>query len=91
MVALNGVAKLNLLGSLLASVGGDPFSNVTLSKVRENLLDIAKASWELGTAAQALTEAYTPQLSVFSPTAFPPPSILNVSWTPVHTLDIVNV
>lgn len=47
-------------------------------------------SWELGTAAQALTEVYAPGLSVFNKTAFPPPSHLNSSWTPSEVFTIVN-
>jgi hypothetical protein len=40
---INGAAKLNLLGSLLASVGSEPFSSVTLARVRDNMLNISKA------------------------------------------------
>ncbi|KAI0693801.1 Six-hairpin glycosidase [Cytidiella melzeri] len=52
------------------------FSGETLAKVEANLLQIATHSWELGTAAQALTELHTPSISVLQQTAFPPPSKL---------------
>ncbi|KAJ2915034.1 hypothetical protein MD484_g5402, partial [Candolleomyces efflorescens] len=89
MVASFGVAKLISLAAILAPLPGG-FSNITISRVKDNLLDIAKASWELGTAAQALTEVYTPGLSVFNATAFPPPTRLNSSWTPTDVFAIVN-
>lgn len=46
-------------------------------------------SWELGTAAEALTELTWPALSVFQPTAFPPPSQLNASLNASDVLQIV--
>ncbi|KAL4241438.1 hypothetical protein ABKN59_000388 [Abortiporus biennis] len=54
------------------------FSNTTIADVKANLLQIATHSWELGTAAEALTELETPTLSVFS-SKFPPPSNLAAS------------
>lgn len=85
---IGAAARIVTFGSLLAPIS-NPFSNRTIELVRENLLDIAHASWELGTAAQALTEVYTPGLSVFNASAFPPPAHLNSSWTPNDVFDIV--
>ncbi|KAF5369773.1 hypothetical protein D9758_001319 [Tetrapyrgos nigripes] len=48
-----------------------------ISSVRQNLVQTATHSWELGTAAEALLELDWPALSVFSPSAFPPPYQLN--------------
>jgi hypothetical protein len=45
-------------------------------------------SWELGTAAEALTELEWPALSVFQSTAFPPPSQLNASLNASDVLQI---
>ncbi|KAF5333335.1 hypothetical protein D9611_002262 [Ephemerocybe angulata] len=89
MVAVFDTARVITFASLLLPIG-DSFSNATIARTRKNLLDVAKASWELGTAAQALTEVYTPDLSVFSASAFPPPDRLNSSLTPVDVLAIVN-
>jgi hypothetical protein len=47
-------------------------------------------SWELGTAAEALTELSWPALSVFRLTAFPPPSLLNASLNASDVLKIAN-
>ncbi|KJA24576.1 hypothetical protein HYPSUDRAFT_476772 [Hypholoma sublateritium FD-334 SS-4] len=49
---------------------------------------VAKASWELGTAAETLLELSWPSLSVFSSSAFPPPSHLNATATPSDVLEI---
>ncbi|KAG2013357.1 glycosyl hydrolase family 88 [Coprinopsis cinerea AmutBmut pab1-1] len=76
------------LSALTAVLRG--FRNETIDLVAENMLQIAHASWELGAAAQALTEVYTPGLSVFEPSAFPPPRPLNQSWTPTYVFAIVN-
>jgi hypothetical protein len=45
-------------------------------------------SWELGTAAEALTELSWPALSVFRSSAFPPPSQLNASLNASDVLQI---
>jgi hypothetical protein len=45
-------------------------------------------SWELGTAAEALTELSWPALSVFRSTAFPPPTQLNASLNASDVLQI---
>lgn len=47
-------------------------------------------SWELGTAAQALTELSWPALSVFNSTAFPPPSKSKGTAVPTDVLVIVD-
>lgn len=79
------VAGASVLRSLLTLASSAPagvqagLSNGTISNVRSRLLDSANASWELGTAAEALTELYWPSLSVFRPSAFPPPTTLNSS------------
>ncbi|TFK56177.1 Six-hairpin glycosidase [Heliocybe sulcata] len=71
--------------SLLALARGAPagvqdaLSNGTIASVKSNLLKSASASWELGTAAEALTELYWPELSVFRATGVPPPTKLNSS------------
>lgn len=56
------------------------FNDATIAKVEANMLQIATHSWELGTAAEALTELLAPSLSVFRSTAFPPPASLNPAW-----------
>jgi len=80
-------------GILLASRALAPvqtgFSNQTIANVRAGLLESAKASWELGTAAEALTEVYWPALSVFQQSAFPPPSRLNSTYNASDVLTIV--
>jgi hypothetical protein len=47
-------------------------------------------SWELGTAAEALTELSWPALSVFRSTAFPPPTQLNASLNASDVLQIAS-
>jgi hypothetical protein len=47
-------------------------------------------SWELGTAAEALTELSWPGLSVFRSTAFPPPTQLNASLNASDVLQIAS-
>ncbi|TFK29237.1 hypothetical protein FA15DRAFT_752708 [Coprinopsis marcescibilis] len=79
---------LSRIAAFAAAFNG--ISNETISAVSENLLHVAHASWELGTAAQALTEAFTPGLSVFEVSAFPPPLRLNASSTPTDTFRIVD-
>ncbi|KAF4574672.1 hypothetical protein EYR36_006022 [Pleurotus pulmonarius] len=54
-------------------------NNNTLANVRTRLLQTANHSWELGTAAEALTEFSWPSLSVFNASAFPPPAHLNAT------------
>ncbi|KDQ64943.1 hypothetical protein JAAARDRAFT_28605 [Jaapia argillacea MUCL 33604] len=66
------------------------FDNVTIANVRARLLEIAQASWEVGTAAEALTELSWPALSVFRPTAFPPPTHLNATLNATDVLAIAN-
>ncbi|EKM59355.1 uncharacterized protein PHACADRAFT_249789 [Phanerochaete carnosa HHB-10118-sp] len=55
------------------------FDDATIAKVEADMLQIATHSWELGTAAEALTELLAPSLSVFRSTAFPPPSSLSLA------------
>lgn len=45
-------------------------------------------SWELGAAAQALTEFSWPALSVFEKTAFPPPTHLTAALNASDVLEI---
>lgn len=47
-------------------------------------------SWELGTAAEALTELSWPTLSVFNKAAFPPPARLNATLNATDVLSIAN-
>lgn len=66
------------------------FSNSSILKIRSNLLEIASASWELGTAAEALLELSWPGLSVFNATAFPPPGRLKGTAFPTDVVNIAN-
>ncbi|KAF8974688.1 Six-hairpin glycosidase-like protein [Flammula alnicola] len=66
------------------------FNQTSISKVRSNLLEIASASWELGTAAEATLELSWPSLSVFNSTAFPPPARLTPPAAPTDVLAIAN-
>ncbi|KAG8724095.1 hypothetical protein FRC09_000373 [Ceratobasidium sp. 395] len=47
-----------------------------LSAVEARMLELAKGSWELGTAAQSILEMSYPSLCVFSSSAIPPPTRL---------------
>ncbi|KAF8204856.1 hypothetical protein BJ912DRAFT_1052176 [Pholiota molesta] len=67
---------------------GNGFDQTTTSKVRSNLLQIANASWELGTAAEALRELSWPSLAVFNASAIPPRYRLDVPVAPNDVLDI---
>ncbi|EGO27253.1 glycoside hydrolase family 105 protein [Serpula lacrymans var. lacrymans S7.9] len=62
------------------------FNDDTVTNVRMNLLASANTSWELGTAAEALTELSWPSLAVFQSSAFPP--ITNESHRPSDVIDI---
>jgi len=62
------------LASPSASIG---FSDATIAKVKANMNQIATHSWELGTAAEAMTELDSPSLSVFGDDTIPPPSHLS--------------
>lgn len=46
------------------------------------------SSWELGTAAEALTELSWPSLSIFSSKPFPPPDKLNATFNASDVLQI---
>lgn len=81
------VNGLLLASSALVSPQGG-MSNTTISNVRARLVESANASWELGTAAQALTEYSWPALSVFEASAFPPPPHLNASLNASDVLQI---
>lgn len=61
-----------------------------LSLVRTHLLEGNLASWELGTAAQALLEFSWPALSVFNNAAFPPPRSLSPDYSASDVLDIAH-
>ncbi|GLB33486.1 putative glycosyl hydrolase family 88 [Lyophyllum shimeji] len=81
-----------LPGALLASRAlaqvQDGLNNSTAANVRSRLIESARASWELGTAAEALTEYSWPALSVFERSAFPPPAHLNFSLNATDVLQI---
>ncbi|KAJ3574544.1 hypothetical protein NP233_g1709 [Leucocoprinus birnbaumii] len=79
-----------VLTTALLSSTQPGFTNETVSLVRSNLLQIANNSWELGTAAEALTELYWPALSVFNQSAFPPPARLNSTLNATDVLSIAN-
>jgi len=54
-----------------------PGLNTTLLRlVCDNAVNSSTQSWEVGTLAEALTEAKWPRLSVFLPGSVPPPSVL---------------
>ncbi|KAF9452154.1 hypothetical protein P691DRAFT_722454 [Macrolepiota fuliginosa MF-IS2] len=77
--------------SLISPVELQPgFSESTIARVRTNLIQCANRSWELGTAAEALTELSWPALSVFNKTAFPPPAHLNATLNATDVLAIAN-
>ncbi|KIJ70445.1 hypothetical protein HYDPIDRAFT_122268 [Hydnomerulius pinastri MD-312] len=48
------------------------FNDETIALVRARMLEIASASWELGTTAEALTELSWPTYSVFEASSIPP-------------------
>ncbi|KAI3596725.1 glycoside hydrolase family 105 protein [Moniliophthora roreri] len=66
------------------------FRNSTIINVRRNLLQVANASWERGTATEALLELDWPALTVFRNTSIPPPAKLNATSQPTAVLKIVN-
>ncbi|KAF8665575.1 hypothetical protein AX16_000033 [Volvariella volvacea WC 439] len=66
------------------------FTSRQLENVRDRLLERDLRSWELGTAAQALTEYSWPALSVFNVSAFPPPSPLPPSLNASDVLSIAH-
>ncbi|KAJ3998634.1 Six-hairpin glycosidase [Lentinula boryana] len=68
------LSSLEAISSLHAG-----FSNAVIEQVRSNLIAIASQSWELGTAAEALTELDWPALSVFNASAIPPPYELDAA------------
>ncbi|KAF9057455.1 Six-hairpin glycosidase-like protein [Panaeolus papilionaceus] len=83
-ISVVAVALSNLISS-------EPtFDNQTISRVRTNLLDIAHASWEVGTASEALLELSWPELSVFNASAFPPSRHLTGSAFPKDVVQIAN-
>ncbi|KAJ7591410.1 Six-hairpin glycosidase [Mycena floridula] len=80
-----------LLAGLTAAILGlvpQGFDNAAISLVRSNLISSASASWELGTAAEALTELSWPTLSVFNSGAFPPPTKLDAALNASDVLAI---
>ncbi|EIN10295.1 Six-hairpin glycosidase [Punctularia strigosozonata HHB-11173 SS5] len=90
-----GFASLSTLLGLAASAASAPsltfqqgLDDDVLTNVRDRLLEAASQSWELGTAAEALTEVYWPTLAVFQPTAFPPS--LNGSYNASSVLAIAD-
>ncbi|KZT27040.1 Six-hairpin glycosidase [Neolentinus lepideus HHB14362 ss-1] len=82
-----------MIRSLLALAIGAPagvqtgLNNATTASVGSNLLESANTSWELGTAAEALTEFYWPSLSVFRASGFPPPTTLSSD----EALDVIEI
>ncbi|KAJ3829051.1 Six-hairpin glycosidase [Lentinula raphanica] len=75
---------LSSLGLILSSLEAIStlhagFSDDVIQQVRTNLIAIASQSWELGTAAEALTELEWPSLSVFNASSIPPPHVLDSS------------
>ncbi|TFK73011.1 Six-hairpin glycosidase [Pluteus cervinus] len=64
------------------------FTSNQLSNVRGRLMGGPLKSWEMGTAAEALTEYSWPRLSVFNDFAFPPPSTLPTNYSASDVLNI---
>ncbi|KAJ8522980.1 hypothetical protein ONZ45_g502 [Pleurotus djamor] len=85
------IAALAATASLVQPHIQNGMNTTTLSHVRSRLIQIANHSWELGTAAQALTEYSWPQLSVFNASAFPPPAHLNATNNASDVLAIANM
>ncbi|KAJ3867658.1 Six-hairpin glycosidase [Lentinula novae-zelandiae] len=79
------LSSLEALSSLHAGLDSS-----VIEQVRSNLIAIASQSWELGTAAEALTELDWPALSVFNASAFPPPHVLNSANNASDVLKIAN-
>ncbi|KAE9405940.1 hypothetical protein BT96DRAFT_963680 [Gymnopus androsaceus JB14] len=79
------LSSINALASLHAG-----FDDSVIEQVRSNLIAVASQSWELGTAAEALTELEWPALSVFNASAFPPPHELDGSDNASDVLQIAN-
>ncbi|THV05421.1 Six-hairpin glycosidase [Dendrothele bispora CBS 962.96] len=78
---------LSFLSTYLVVVNASLDSSA-IASVRQNLLNSATLSWELGTAAEALLELECPTLSVFNQSAFPPPYQLNDG---LNITDVVNI
>ncbi|KAH8830616.1 Six-hairpin glycosidase [Flagelloscypha sp. PMI_526] len=66
----------------------DGFTNTTIDLLRTNLISVAKASWERGTAAEALLELSPAGLSVYGEDSIPPPAKLpkNANLTDFSTI-----
>ncbi|KAJ3906046.1 Six-hairpin glycosidase [Lentinula edodes] len=79
------LSSLEALSSLHAGLDSS-----VIEQVRSNLIAIASQSWELGTAAEALTELDWPALSVFNASAFPPPHVLASANNASDVLKIAN-
>ncbi|KAJ3857150.1 Six-hairpin glycosidase [Lentinula lateritia] len=79
------LSSLEALSSLHAGLDSS-----VIEQVRSNMIAIASQSWELGTAAEALTELVWPALSVFNASAFPPPHVLDSANNASDVLKIAN-
>jgi hypothetical protein len=79
------LAASSVIGLPIFGLG---LNDQTVIKVRNNLVQVANASWELGTAAEALLEYEWPGLSIFRTTDFPPPGVLNSSLSASDVLQI---
>ncbi|KAL9712558.1 hypothetical protein Ac2012v2_003795 [Leucoagaricus gongylophorus] len=61
-----------------------------IALVKENLISCANKSWELGAAAEALTELSWPTASVFNGSALPPPAHLRLVSNASDVISIAN-
>ncbi|KIK65589.1 hypothetical protein GYMLUDRAFT_219758 [Collybiopsis luxurians FD-317 M1] len=89
------MARLSALTLILSSTEAIAslhagFNSSVIGQVRSNLITVASQSWELGTAAEALTELDWPALSIFNASAFPPPTIPDSSNNASEVLKIAN-
>ncbi|KAL0949131.1 hypothetical protein HGRIS_009215 [Hohenbuehelia grisea] len=84
------IASFAAAASIVSPSAQQGIDTRTLANVRGKLIQIANQSWELGTAAEALTEYSWPSLSVFNSSAFPPPAHLSATNNSSDVLDIVN-
>ncbi|KAG9093439.1 hypothetical protein FRC06_011527 [Ceratobasidium sp. 370] len=77
----------------LSNRAGGPFqlfSPTQLSSIEARMLELAKGSWELGTATQSLLEYEYPSLSVFGNSAIPPPARLSTGENATMVLAITD-
>ncbi|PCH34530.1 hypothetical protein WOLCODRAFT_133503 [Wolfiporia cocos MD-104 SS10] len=75
------VPLLSALALLAPPARAQSLSDAQLATVRSDLWLGATQTWELGTAAEALTEALAPAFAVFANASIPPPASLPANVT----------